>query len=93
MARNLMKAKTLLVEKQEKTEILVVLSAEEVRVVPVEALQAEAVDGDLTVEGEVVDPVEEMVEEEGEEAGEERKGVGGLLVPAPVPKGKRHIRR
>ena len=87
-----MKVKTLLVEKQEKIEVLVVHSAEEVREVPVEAVQGEAVEGDLTVEGEVVDPVEGMVEEEGEEEGEEREGVGGLLVLVPVPRGTGHIR-
>ena len=92
MARSLMKVKTLLVEKQEKIEVLVVHSAEEVREVPVEAVQGEAVEGDLTVEGEVVDPVEGMVEEEGEEEGEEREGVGGLLVLVPVPRGTGHIR-
>ena len=93
MARNITRAKILSVEKQGKTRVLVVHSAE--GAVQVEGLQEEAAAGVLTVEEEAVDPVEGMVEEEGEGVEEVREGVGGLLVPVqvPVPRETERIRR
>lgn len=87
VARSSMRERILSVEKQEKTRVLVVHSAE--GAVQEGELQEEAVEEDLTVEEEAVDPVEGMEEEEGEveeevvgEEEENGEGGGGLvLVP------------
>jgi hypothetical protein len=64
VAPSLTKERILSVEKQEKTKVSVVHSPE--GAVQAGELQEEAVEEDLTVEEEAVDPVEGMAEEEGE---------------------------
>lgn len=95
VAPSLMRERILSVEKQEKIRVLVVHSAEEA--VQEGELREEAVEEDLTVEEEAVDPVEGMGEEEGEVeeevvGEEEEKGEGGVgLVLVPRETGRRRM--
>jgi hypothetical protein len=87
VARSLMKERIPSVEKQERIKVSVVHSVE--GAVQGGELREEAVEEDLTVEEEAVDPVEGMEEGEVEEEVAGEKGVdGGGLVLVPRETGR-----